>query len=106
MYIKKLQLLYEKIEILVKNMINMKQLTELGRVKGKLSADYFIKKDVSEEIDVTLATLTQNPSILRAHMNKIVVISLKEDVGSSTVKLILNMKEEMITDCLNTIKNT
>ena len=43
---------------------------------------------------------------MSADMDKIVGFSLKEDVGSSTVKLILTVKEEMITDRLNTIKNT
>ena len=84
----------------------MKELTEHGRVKRKLNVDSFTKEDVSEETDVTLSTLTQNPTIMSADMDKIVGFSLKEDVGSSTVKLILTVKEEMITDRLNTIKNT
>lgn len=87
-------------------MMNMKELTEHGRVKRKLNVDSFTKEDVSEETDVTLSTLTQNPTIMSADMDKIVGFSLKEDVGSSTVKLILTVKEEMITDRLNTIKNT
>ena len=86
--------------------MNMKELTEHGRVKRKLNVDSFTKEDVSEETDVTLSTLTQNPTIMSADMDKIVGFSLKEDVGSSTVKLILTVKEEMITDRLNTIKNT
>ena len=87
-------------------MMNMKELTEHGRVKTKLSVESFTKEDVPEETDVTLSTLTQNPTIMSADMDKIVGFSLKEDVGSSTVKLILTVKEEMITDRLNTIKNT
>ena len=87
-------------------MMNMKELTEYGRVKRKLNVDCFTKEDVSEETDVTLSTLTQNPTIMSADMDKIVGFSLKEDVGSSTVKLILTVKEELITDRLNTIKNT
>ena len=87
-------------------MMNMKELTEHGRVKRKLNVDSFTKEDVSEETDVTLATLTQNPTIMSADIDKIVGFSLKEDVGSSTVKLILTVKEKMITDRLNTMKNT